>query len=168
MVVKDNMVLFWRGRFSQWHKSKMYDPREGLFFNCAEQYMMYGKAKLFEDKQAMKDVMATDSPKEQQAIGRRVKNFDPKVWDKACRVIVTRGNYLKFSQNPDLLHELLKYQGYEFVEASPIDSIWGIGLDENDPNATNKDKWQGTNYLGKCITDAMNQIIDDQHYWVFK
>lgn len=167
MVVKNEMVLFWRGKFSQWYKSPMYDPETGLTFNCAEQYMMYGKARLFGDEDAMNDIMVTDSPKEQQTIGRRVKNFDPAVWDEACIDIVTRGNYLKFSQNPELLAELMKYTDHTFVEASPIDRIWGIGLDENNPDALDTEKWRGKNYLGQCINNAMERIINDQHYWLF-
>jgi len=34
------------------------------------------------------------------------------------------------------------------VEASPKDNVWGIGLDEESPDAANPKRWPGTNLLG--------------------
>lgn len=39
------------------------------------------------------------------------------------------GNYLKFSQNPELREILLSTGSKMIVEASPSDKIWGIGFD---------------------------------------
>ena len=65
---EEKFKLFWRGEFSQWYKADMYDPITGLTFNCCEQFMMYGKAKLFGDEEAMEDIMSTSNPRKQQAI----------------------------------------------------------------------------------------------------
>jgi ribA/ribD-fused uncharacterized protein len=46
----------------------------------------------------------------------------------------------------------------EIVEASPVDKIWGIGLHETDPDALDKSKWQGTNWLGEAIMQVRDAI----------
>ena len=162
---EEKFKLFWRGEFSQWYKADMYDPITGLTFNCCEQFMMYGKAKLFGDEEAMEDIMSTSNPRKQQAIGRQVKGFDQEIWDENARAIVTTGNYLKFTQNPDLLAKIMMYADHTFVEASPIDTIWGIGLSEDDDRALDREQWEGKNWLGECITAVKEKIIDDQCYW---
>ena len=40
-------------------------------------------------------IMVTDSPRDQKALGRKVKNFDGKKWKENCRYIVKRGNIAK-------------------------------------------------------------------------
>ena len=49
-----------------------------------------------------------------------------------------------------------KFDGKVFVEASPIDKIWGVGYDENNAEY-NEFQW-GRNYLGKIITNIRNRI----------
>lgn len=49
---------------------------------------------------------------------------------------------------------MLEYSEYELVEASPYDSIWGIGMNETNPDIMNIQKW-GQNLLGIALTDVM-------------
>jgi len=46
----------------------------------------------------------------------------------------------------------------EIVEASPEDTIWGIGLHSNDPDILDKTKWKGTNWLGIAIMDVRESL----------
>lgn len=133
--------FFWAGPFSQWHKSKF--TLQGETFVTAEQYMMYQKALLFNDKVNAANIIATEDPKEQKGFGRQVANFDTKIWEQHREKIVYTGNLAKFSQDKELLALILddKYKDVEFVEASPYDTIWGIGLREEDPDAQDKNKW---------------------------
>lgn len=166
---KEKFHLFWGGIFSQWKLARIYDPSLNMTFNCNEQYMMYKKAELFGDHDAMVGVMNTPVPKQQKAIGRKVKNFNATKWEAVCREIVTYANYLKFSQNRSLLIALLKFDiDICFVEASPFDKIWGIGLEESDPDALDRDKWEGKNWLGEAINDARDKIYDDHFSWCGK
>lgn len=156
-----NYYLFWGGECSQWYPSKFYDPTLKMYFNCTEQYMMYHKAMVFNDDEMMDKIMETDNPKTQKALGRKVKNFDADEWNNVCREIVYRGNLLKFSQNRKLFVFLMQNAGKHFVEASPFDKIWGIGLGEDDPDALDKSKWLGTNWLG----EAINRVRDTLLVW---
>ena len=38
------------------------------------------------------------------------------------------------------------------MEASPYDGVWGIKLSVKDPDALDKSKWQGKNWLGEVLT----------------
>ena len=149
-------VLFWDGPFSQWHPSVF--KVDGTTYNCAEQFMMAEKAKLFGDTKKRKEIMKTSSPKKQKHLGREVKPFDKNRWNSVARDIVFRGNVAKFSQNEDLKKELLSTGNRVLAEASPVDEIWGIGLAEDDPEALNPKNWKGTNWLGEVLMRVRETI----------
>ena len=154
-------IYFWGGIFSQWAKADFVDPSIDKTFNCAEQAMMYYKAMTFQDGDAMRAVLAEKDPRNQKAIGRTIRGYDDSVWDEVKFNIVKRNNYLKFSQNPGWKELLIYTQGYELVEASPYDKIWGVGLGEDNPDILSREKWQGHNLLGEAIMAARKQIIEE-------
>ena len=155
--MKGKYTFFWNGPFSQWTYSPFVIG--DISYNCCEQYMMAQKALVFLDEENYKKIMLSDSPKEQKALGRIVKNFDKVKWDSVCKQIVYEGNYAKFTQNEDLLKVLLATKGTELVEASPYDKIWGIGLAESDSRVHDKKKWLGTNWLGEILTTLREDLI---------
>lgn len=150
-MTTEKFTFFWKSPLGQWNKSPFIDEN-GIQYSCAEQYMMYNKAILFGDLETAQKIMNTTSPKEQQALGRIVKNFDKDIWDLNAKSIVIKGNILKFSQNPKQKELLMSTEGTILVEASPFDKIWGIGLAEDDPRIFDRTQWQGTNWLGECLT----------------
>jgi ribA/ribD-fused uncharacterized protein len=150
----DKYTFFYRTRnpFSNWHSSNFKDEN-GIEYNCSEQYMMYQKAILFGDTEAAEDILSAKQPRDQKDIGRRVRNFDTKIWVSKAKQIVFDGCKLKFSQNPSMKKELMKTKGTLLVEASPYDRIWGIGLGEDDPAIHDPLNWNGLNWLGEVLTD---------------
>ena len=72
-------------------------------------------------------------PASRKRWGWQVRHFDADRWNAAARDIVYRGNRAKFLAYLKLLEQLLATKGTTIVEASPDDSIWGIGLAEDDP-----------------------------------
>ena len=152
----EKFTLFWRGPFSQWYRSpfKVGDKE----YANAEQYMMAEKARLFGDKEMERKIMATNSPRDAKAFGRKVKNFNAGTWQAVARDIVYRGNYAKFTQNPELRDALMKTDGTTLVEASPTDAIWGIARTEDDPLALDRKTWKGKNWLGEVITKVREDL----------
>jgi ribA/ribD-fused uncharacterized protein len=185
---KDKCVLFWKpentnGIYSQWYISKFEFteeihidlPRKILklkifdsdfdfkilydidYDNC-EKFMMLSKAILFNDHKILSEIIKNNNPKKMKSLGRKVSNFDDKIWSKYSKDIVTIANYLKFSQNKELLENLLDTKNKKIIETSPYDKIWGIGLKETSKKVYDTETWNGKNYLGKCIM-KVGQII---------
>ncbi len=160
MYEPEEFTFFWDGPFSQWHEC--YFEIEDVEYNCAEQYMMAEKARLFEDEETLELIMETDVPATQKALGRQVDGFEQHVWEDDdtengrpyCWNVVWQGNHAKFTQNDYLREALLATAGTTLVEASPEDAIWGIGLAEGDPGCFSRDSWQGLNWLGEVLTDV--------------
>jgi len=159
MKITNQYVLFWGGIYSQWYKAPMII--DGKKYNCCEQYMMYQKAILFEPEKNAKiaeQILSTPNPKEQKALGRRVSGFDKAVWDKKCLSIVIKANMAKFSQNRELLDEMQTTGNRIFVEASPYDHVWGIGMHFDDDGVEDPLNWKGTNLLGQALTIVRNEL----------
>lgn len=145
---------------SQWWPCRF--TVEGIEYNCAEQFMMAEKARLFGDEEMLKKIMGTVYPKEMKAYGRAVQNFDKEKWDAACYEIVKQGNKAKFSQNPTLWAYLKETKNRILVEASPRDRIWGIGMGKSNPDAQDPLKWRGTNLLGFALTEVRDQLLQKE------
>lgn len=142
--------------FSQWYLRDF--SEDNVTYCCCEQYMMAKKAELFNDKEIYDKIMASKDPKTIKALGRKVKNFEDKIWKVWCDKIVEQGNYLKFSQNEDLKEYLLNTNDSILVEASPYDSIWGIKMSKDDPSVTNPNTWKGLNKLGFALTNVRERL----------
>jgi len=158
-MITDNFVFFWGGTYSQWCPSEF--KIDGVTYNCAEQYMMAKKALLFNDFDSLREIMLEKSPAIQKALGKKVKGFNKEIWETYCRDFVYDGNYAKFTQNKDMLLELLSSGDREIVEASPEDKIWGIGMHERHEDILDRTKWQGTNWLGEAIMQVRETLLKE-------
>ncbi len=157
----EKFTFFWRGYLGQWNRSPF--TVGGVIYSCAEKFMMAGKARLFSDFETLEKIMKADKPKVQKDLGREVKNFDLEVWNLHARDIVYEGNKNKFNQHPDLKKQLLLTTGTTLVEASPYDTIWGIGLGEDDPRAMNRSMWLGKNWLGETLTRLRDDFLKEEN-----
>lgn len=153
---KSEFHLFYGGPFSQWLACTF--TVDGIEYNCAEQYMMAQKARLFGDDDILRRVMEATDPSVQKALGKKVVGFDKRVWEAVARDVVMRASLAKFTSSPRLLRNLLNTRGQILVEASPTDVIWGIGLADWDPDALDPAKWRGSNWLGQVLTDLRHHL----------
>lgn len=153
-----SFTFFWGGIFSQWTPSII--TIDGVTYNCCEQYMMAQKALFFGDNEIHDAIMKVSTPKSQKALGKAVKNFDPVKWATVAKDIVYKANYAKFSSDDLYKRALFMTDGTELVEASPYDTIWGIGLTADHPDALDKSKWRGTNWLGEVLTKVRDDLME--------
>jgi hypothetical protein len=123
--------------------------------------MMAEKARLFEDDEALDDVLDATSPAQAKAIGRRVRNFDDDTWCRHRFAIVVEGSLAKFGQNPLLAKFLLGTGKRVLVEASPPDRVWGIGLAADNTKSLNPRTWRGSNLLGFALMQARTRLRDE-------
>ena len=167
---RDDFVFFWghddrgfnvgKSCLSQWYLCLF--NVDNIYYNCAEQFMMAEKARIFGDEEAWQQIMASYDPMTIKKLGRKVRNFNAHVWKKNCQKIVMRGNLAKFSQIPGLKEYLLGTGDKILVEASPKDTIWGIGLAEDAPEASNPRLWQGENLLGFTLMEVRDMLREKE------
>eukprot|EP00392_Amoebophrya_sp_AT5.2_P002981 g2986.t1 len=119
---------------------------------------MAEKARLFGDIGTRDKILAENNPKKVKALGRAVRGFDEKVWQRWRYAIVCRGVQEKFTQSEELRRNLLDTTERTLVEASPHDRIWGIGRGEEDPLACDWRTWNGTNLLGFALMEAREML----------
>lgn len=157
---KTSTHLFFYGSgaiYSNWHSDPK-NPRQFLrnnnWFANTEQAFMYEKAILFNDHETAQEILATPSPKDVKALGRKVRNFDAQKWEDRALGIMTSVNLDKYSQNPEFKKELLETGERILVEASPYDKIWGVGLHYMDAKILDEKNWLGKNLLGKALMNV--------------
>lgn len=159
MRVAQSMTLFWRSReaFSNWYLGTF--VYMGITFNCSEQTLMWLKAMFFGDVETAKEILEEPIPRKQKALGRKVKGFDKKKWEAACVDLMVPVLVAKFQQDEKALALMVASEGTELVEASPDDTIWGVGLEENDPRVLDRTQWLGLNLLGETLMRARPTLL---------
>lgn len=168
-MTRNDFVFFWghvaraekhlKACLSQWYQC--YFEVDDIYYNSAEQFMMAEKARLFHDEDALQKIMQAYDPMEQKKLGRRVQGYEDAMWKTCCFDAVVRGNVAKFSQNLKLRDYLISTGEKILVEASPKDAVWGIGLDEESPDAINPIRWPGTNLLGFALMEVRDIIREN-------
>lgn len=148
------MTLFFGAEdaLSNWHPAQF--TYRGVEFSSVEQFMMYSKARLFNDDETARKILSAAEPRQQKRLGREVRDFDETVWITKRKAIVTVGCREKFWQNPPLGEVLLRTDDTLLVEASPYDRIYGVGLAWNDPRIRDVGQWQGLNLLGEVLMEV--------------
>jgi ribA/ribD-fused uncharacterized protein len=161
------MLLFWghrppagggvgRGCLSQWYPAPF--TVDGKRYATAEHAMMAGKARLFGDAEAERLVFASDDPSMAKRAGRRVRGFDEETWAAHRYDLVVAANAAKFGQRPKLTEFLLATGDRVLAEASPYDTVWGIGLAADHPEARSPSAWRGLNLLGFALMDVRDRL----------
>jgi ribA/ribD-fused uncharacterized protein len=138
--------------FSQWFECSF--EINGILYKTAEHWMMSQKALLFENFDIYQLIIECDKPGEAKELGRQVKGFDEQIWIDNRSEIVRIGSINKFCQNSDIGEYLLNTGKRVLVEASPVDTIWGIGLSKDSQDISNIYAWRGLNLLGFALMEA--------------
>ncbi len=158
-VETDSMILFWHSDsiFSNWYQPVKIEYNNQIFENT-EALFMFMKAKFFNDEEIALEIVNNQDPKSTKALGRNIKNYDDVRWGEVRYSFMRDANFLKFSQNKNLGYKLIETGNKILAEASPYDTVWGIGLYPNSPAAKNESTWKGQNLLGKCLMEVRENL----------
>ena len=156
MSNSSNYVFFWGhsknnryGCLSNWYPASF--VKDAVSFSNTDQYMMYRKALLMGDDGIVNKILVECDPKRVKSLGRKVKNWNEELWIQHREQIMYDGCLAKFQANSDMKAVLLSTGEKQLVEASPFDSIWGIGMRAKSNGVEDPENWKGLNLLGKTL-----------------
>ena len=162
MKITDEYVFFYKDWLSNYQRTKFDIEWKGVkyTFTSTEQGFMYIKAITFGDNVTAQKILNTDDPNRCRKLGRQVKGYNDAEWAKIRYDVFYTLNWAKYTQDKKLQEKLLdpQFDGKKFVEASPIDKIWGIGYAEDNPNIEFTDMYWGKNYLGRILTNIRKRL----------
>lgn len=148
----NNNTVVEKNCFSQWFESPF--TVNDITYKTAEHWMMAHKALLFNDSENFEKIIHCNKAAEAKKLGREIMAYNEEIWNTHKYDIVKQGNIHKFSQHPKLAEFLLNTDPRIIVEASPVDTIWGIGLSQDDENIQNIYAWRGENLLGFALMEV--------------
>ena len=137
------------GYLSNWYLAEF--QIDGTSFSSMEQYMMFQKARNFNDDIIAEQILRIDDVVRIKKLGRQVSGYDEKLWNGIRQIVVYEGLQAKFAQNENLRHLLNSTGDNILAECAVKDKIWGIGLSMSDPDRLNREKWKGQNLLGYSL-----------------
>jgi ribA/ribD-fused uncharacterized protein len=143
------------------HRSSQHILRHS--FNCGEQFMMACKAWLFDrdpDATVLRSILASKKPADQKAMRRKVPSFNETIWEAVSIEIVVASQIARAELDPQLAIIYRTSGGRIFVEGSPHDTIWGVGLHWNEKLIENERNWKGKNKLGICHGLARQALLE--------
>lgn len=127
---------------------------KGITFGCMEQMIMYTKARCFGDLMIAQAILDEPRPQAQKLLGRKVTPYIDSVWSAKRPGWVLQGMIARYEQNPDDLQKLLDTGTTLLAEASERDTLWGVGLAEDDDRIGNPYEWLGRNLCGDLNMQA--------------
>ena len=161
--VTDKYVFFYGSFLSNFTRCSFtweyMDERHEFF--CTEQAFMWAKAKFFGDSITAKRILdVIGDPMECKKLGRLVKNYDDEKWAEVRYNVMRDANFSRFSQCTYHYNKILspEFDGKTFVEASPIDGIWGIKMSIKEKGVLDERNWKGQNLLGKALTEVREKL----------
>lgn len=157
----DEFVYFYQNTpLSNWWASNPRIPYDGHDFASSEALYMYLKAKGLGDGKVANEILALD---DNAKLTDRQRFAKAKSLGKKCKFnkfvfFANREQWMytalsaKFEVDEEFRSVLMseEYRGLTFVEASPRDVNWGIGLSVS--AAYEGKAWKGKNLLGKLLT----------------
>jgi len=137
----------------------IFTDKDGIKYNCSEQYFMYHKCKIFDPKNniLLETIITETSATKIKKYGRQVQNFNDIFWKEKRYNIMLEALRLKFNQNEIIKQKLLETKPKILYEASKNDRIWGIGYYDKDAIQIEKSKF-GENLLGNALMEIRSEL----------
>jgi len=127
-------------------------------FGSAEHHFMHGKALLFGDESIAERILRASLPGQARELGRRVQGFQEDVWISARKRLMDDANLAKFRALPALGIYLRSTWPIVLVQASALDTVWGSGLDLEDPFLQSPGHWPGQNLVGFSLMKVREEL----------
>ena len=167
--VTDKYVFFYGSFLSNFARCKFTWEYMGHIheFFCTEQAFMWAKAMFFGDVETAKKILdVIGDPMECKKLGRLVQNYDDEKWSAIRYEVMRDVNFARFSQCIYHHNKILdpEFNGKTFVEASPIDGIWGIKMGIKDKGVLDERNWKGQNLMGKALTEVREKLVALQEH----
>ena len=157
----DKYAYFYQGvPFSNWWTSPPIEY-DGHTFSSSENVFMYIKAQKFGDEETAEKI-AKCSYRMAKQLGREVSGYRHLVWCLVRENAMYTALKQKLKYDAEFREALLSdtYKGKTWVEASPSDTDWGIGVDANDEVLKQGETaWNGKNLLGKTLTRLRDDVV---------
>lgn len=164
----DKFVYFYQDTpLSNWWASNPRIPYDGHEFGSSEALYMYLKARGLGDDKVANEILALDDNAKltdrqrfakAKSLGKKCK-FNNYVFLANREKWMYTALYAKYEVDEEFRRVLMsdEYRGLTFVEASPRDVNWGIGLSVS--AAYEGKAWKGKNLLGKLLTKLRNEHL---------
>ena len=149
-------LFFLRGVFSNFYPASF--VYKGVTFSNSEQAFMWEKSRHFGDTVSCTAILNTTDPVKAKALGRAVKGYNDKEWDKVRYGYMLEVNHAKYGQSEKLSKILKDTKDLELIETNPRDKVWAIALPANDDRVLDRTKWQGQNLLGKVLMEVRDYL----------
>lgn len=133
----------------------------GIFFEQVEKFIMFSKAKTFNDEESAQEILLTDNPYLCKSIGKKTRGFRQDVWDQWSSKIALVGNREKYRQNPPLATLLVQSHPFVLAEAS-WNRKWGAGFAKGDARIGDTSLWTGQNLGGNTVMQVRTELMNGQ------
>lgn len=152
-------VCFWGSIFSNFAPCNI--EAQGHSFKTSEQYFMWQKAMYFGDVVIADAILNAEEPRLAKELGRRVSGYDDEAWSKVRFDAMYKAVFAKFSQNKKFKEIIIDkmFDDKNFVEGSPVDNVWGVGIRWDDPMIMDESNWMGQNLLGKVLDKVRENLL---------
>lgn len=158
-VTNGDYVAFWGSVFSNFFPCHFI--LDGKVWTSSEKYFMHKKAITFGDEEIAEKIYELDDPRQIKRLGREVKNYSEDIWNNIREEVMYEGVKAKFEQDGLCNYCLLQYPNETYIEGSPFDKIWGVGIKYDDDKIFEPSNWHGKNLLGKILTRVRNEILEN-------
>ena len=135
-----------------------------VHYHCSEQFIQHEKAKLFDDKSAMKWIMEAKNGSTCKEAGRKIKNFKHDKWAKKAKSLCLEGIKQKYLSNAEPWRVLLSTKDKTIAECTK-DNTWGCGLALSNDSCLDKTLWtgqgEGQGIMGELL-ESIRETIRQQ------
>lgn len=143
---------------SNFHKTQLVINEKQ--FNSVEQYLTYRKALLFQAQEVADDVLMMTEPVLMKRKTKRLPGYSESKWNEEAPAILSEALFAKFTQNDLLKQALLATDSRILGEASPGDTLFGIGLSLFNRNVLDIKKWRGRNLQGEVLMQIRQRLVE--------